>query len=139
MPDINKPASWKVSIALLPNYLTKIKNDLKGLLYVDTKRMSKKAELSERKSTANEPPPFYIPRGGPLNYFVDVSIVRDLDKEKEAIIKKCGSLEGYNLITPENYDTARFPPPHCIEVYAPSYKLELMFPFTLLLESSWGL
>ncbi|XP_057546647.1 uncharacterized protein LOC130825435 [Amaranthus tricolor] len=86
------------------------------------------AESSGRESAAPVPPPFYIPNGGPLNYFIDLQTKRDLDNRREAISQKWGLKDNINIITPGNYDTVRFPPPHCIAVYFPSFELGLRFP-----------
>ena len=51
-----------------------------------------------------------------------------MDKQRDAISLKWGLKDDYNIITPGNYDTVRFPPPHCIAVYLPSFELGLRFP-----------
>ncbi|XP_057527555.1 uncharacterized protein LOC130806469 isoform X2 [Amaranthus tricolor] len=127
-PEIMKTAPWEVSIAFFPNYLPRINPDLEGLLYVDMENLEGSAESSGRESAAPAPPPFYIPDGGPLNYFIDVQTKRDLDNRREAISQKWGLKDNINIITPGNYDTVRFPPPHCIAVYFPSFELGLRFP-----------
>ena len=100
--------------------------DLEGLLYVDTEKIEELAESSGRESTAQVPPLFYISGGGLLNYFIDLQTKRDLDKQRNAISLKWGLKDDYNIITPGNYDTVRFPPPHYIAVY-------------IFLPLSWGL
>ena len=90
--------------------------------------MTERVESHGRESAANEPPLFHIPHGRPLNYFIDLTLVRDLNKEREAILKKWGLPKGYSIITPGNYDTVRFPPPQSIAVYAPAIELGLRFP-----------
>ena len=102
--------------------------DLEGLLYVDTEKIEELAESSGRESTAQVPPLFYISGGGLLNYFIDLQTKRDLDKQRNAISLKWGLKDDYNIITPGNYDTVRFPPQYCIAVYLPSFELGLGFP-----------
>ena len=86
------------------------------------------AESSGRESAVPVPPPFYIPDDRPLNYFIDLQTKRDLDKQRDAISLKWGLKDDLNIITPGNYDIVRFPPPHCIAVYFPSFELGLRFP-----------
>ena len=123
-----KSAPWEVSIACFLNYLPRINHDLEGLLYADMEKIEESAELSGRESAASVPPPFYISGGGPLNYFIDLQTKRDLDKQRNAISLKWGLKDDYNIITPGNYNTVRFPPPHCTAVYLPSFELGLRFP-----------
>ena len=127
-PEKMKTAPWEVGIAFWPNYLPRINPDLEGLLYVDMENVEVSTELSGRESAAPVPPPFYIPHGGPLNYFIDLQTKRDLESRREAISQKWGLKEDINIITPGNYDTVRFPPLHCIAVYFPSFELGLRFP-----------
>ena len=91
-------------------------------------KIEESAESFGRESAAPVPPPFYIPGGGPLNYFIDLQTKRDLEKQLDAISLKWGLKDDYNIITPGNYDAVRFPPPHCIAVYLPSFVLGLRFP-----------
>ena len=117
-----------MSVAFFSNYLTRINPDLEGLLYVDMEKIEESAESSGRESAVPTPPPFNIEGGGPLNYFIDLKIKKDFDKEREAITTQWGLKDEYNLITPGNYDTVRFLPPHCIAVYIPYFELGLRFP-----------
>ena len=130
-PEIMKTAPWEVSIAFFPNYLPRIDPDLEGLLYVDMEKIEGTSESSGRESAAPVPPPFYIPGGRPLNYFIDLQTKRDLDKRRDAISLKRGLKDDINIITLGNYDTVRFPPPHCIATYFPSFKLGLSFPSSI--------
>ena len=123
-----KSAPWEVSIAFFPNYLPRINPSLEGLLYVDMEKIEETAESYGRESAAPMPPPFYIPDDGPLNYFIDLQTKRDLDKQRNAISLKWGLKDDYNIITLGNYDTVRFPLPHCIAVYLPFFELGLRFP-----------
>ena len=127
-PEIMKSAPWEVSVAFFPNYLPRINPDLEGLLHVDMEKIEGTIESSRTESAARVPPPFYIPGGGPLNYFIDLQTKRDLDKQRDAISLKWGLKDYYNIITPGNYDTVRFPLPQCIAVYLPSFELGLRFP-----------
>ena len=97
-------------------------------MYVDMENIEGSAKSSGRESATPVPPPFYMPSGGPLNYFIDLQTKRDLDKRREAISQKWGLKDDINIITPGNYDAVRFPPPHCIAVYFPSFELGLRFP-----------
>ena len=106
---IYTPEIIKVSIAFFPNYLPRINPDLEGLLYVDMEKIEGTAESSGRESAAPVPPLFYIPGGGPLNYFIDSQTKRDLDKQRDAVSLKWGMKDDYNIITLGNYDTVRFP------------------------------
>ena len=103
-----------MSIAFFPDYLPKINFELDRYLYVDTKKMHNNADPWERNSAEKELYPFYMPQGGPLNYFVDVSFMRLLEKKRESFISNWGLLDGYNVITPGNYETIRLPPPYYI-------------------------
>ena len=117
-----------MSVASFPNYLPRINLDLEGLLYVDMEKIKKLTESSGRESAVLAPPPFYVKGSGPINYFIDLQTKKDLDKERESIMTKWGLKNEYNLITPGNYDTVRFLPPHCIAVYIPYFELGLRFP-----------
>ena len=128
IPEIFKPAPWEVSAAFFPNYLPRINPDLKGLFCVNMEKIEESAESSGRESAVLASPPFYVKGGGPLNYFIDLQTKRDLDKQRDAITLKWRLKDDYNLINPGNYDTVRFPFPHCIAVYLPSFELRLRFP-----------
>ena len=126
--EMKKSAPWEVSIAFFPNYLPRINPDLERLLYVDMEKIEESAESSGRESAASVPPLFYIPGGGPLNFFINLQTNRDLDKQWNVVSLKWRLKDDYNIITPGNYDNVRFPPPHCIAVYLPSFELGLRFP-----------
>jgi putative gypsy type transposon len=126
--DKYQSAPWEVSIAFLPNYLPRINPDLKGLLIVDMEKMEGLGGSSSRESTVQHPPPFYIEDGGHLNYFIDLVTKGELEKQRDKISTKFGLEDDYNLQTPRNYDTIRFPPPHCIVVYLPAFEQGLRFP-----------
>ena len=49
-PEMVTSASWEVSIAFFPNYLSKINPDLEGLLYVDMEKIEDSAESSGKKA-----------------------------------------------------------------------------------------
>ena len=51
-----------------------------------------------------------------------------LDSNKRSMARRWGLLDEYDVIKPRLYDTIRYPPPGCIALYDPAFKLGLRFP-----------
>ena len=98
------------------------------MVHVDQKKMTEQ-ECSPSRNSAEKPPHlFYIPNGGPPNYFIDLPTMILLDSDRRSMAWMWGLLEGYDIIKPGQYNTVRYPPPRCIAVYDKAFELGMRFP-----------
>ena len=88
--------------------------------------MSNSAESYERKSAAAESHPFYT-KHKTFKLFFGCAHVAFVEG-KRIPHRKLDFSGGYNIITPEKYETFNFPPSQCTLGYAWSFDLGLKFP-----------
>ena len=98
------------------------------MVHVDKKKTTEQ-ECSPSRNSAEKPPHlFYIPNGGPPNYFIDLPTMILLDSNRRSMAKRWRLLDGYDITKPGLYDTVRYPPPGCIVVFEKAFELGMSFP-----------